>query len=79
MDVKTIGALIFMVLIVGANLFMYGLLRAWTKPGKKDILQTLGDSFNASRKKENDMDELRRRLEELEKSKPEQKTDSKTS
>ena len=67
MDAKTVGAIIFIALIVGANLVMYGFVRAWAQPGKKDILQTLGDSFNAARKKEDSMDELRRKLEELEK------------
>ena len=71
MEAKTIGALIFVVLILGANLLMYGLVRAWTKPGKKDILQTLGDSFSTARKKEDAMDELRRKLEEIEKGKKE--------
>ena len=64
-----IGALLFIVLVIGANFIMYGIARGWAKPGKKDFLETLGQSFTAAQQKENSMDELHRKMEELEKGK----------
>ena len=66
MESKTLGALILVALVAGVNLFMYGLVRAWTKPG---FLDRLGQSFNATQKKDDSMDELHRKLEELKKGK----------
>ncbi|MDD2922866.1 MAG: hypothetical protein PHQ36_11340 [Anaerolineales bacterium] len=66
-----IGALIFIVMVVGANFIMYGIVRGWTRGGNKNFLETIGQSFNAAKKKEDSMDELRRKLEELEKEKKE--------
>jgi hypothetical protein len=66
-----IGALLFLVMILGANFLMYGIVRGWAKPGNKNFLEALGQSFNAARKKEDPMDELRRKMEELEKGKKE--------
>ncbi len=68
-----IGALIFIVMVIGANFIMYGIARGWAKPGNKNFLETLGQSFNPAQKKDDAMDELHRKLEELEKGK---KTDS---
>lgn len=64
-----VGALIFIVMVVGANFIMYGIARGWAKPGNKNFLETLGQSFNPARKKDDPMDELRRKMEELEKGK----------
>jgi prefoldin subunit 5 len=64
-----IGALLFIVMVLGANLVMYGIVRGWARSGSSNFLETLGQSFNAARKKEDALDELRRKMEELEKGK----------
>jgi len=67
-----IGALLFILLVIGANFVMYGIARGATKSKQKGFLETLGQSLNTStRKKDNSMDELRQKMEELEKSKKE--------
>jgi hypothetical protein len=68
-----IGALIFIVLIVGANFVMYGIARGWAKGGDSRWMSALKNSLrkpmNTSSNKS--MDELRKRVEELEKKKDE--------
>jgi hypothetical protein len=71
-----IGALLFIVMVIGANFVMYGIARGWARGGNKNFLETLGQSFNAAQKKDDPMDELRRKLEELEKGKKDQEADS---
>ncbi len=67
-----IAALLFIVLIIGVNFVMYGLVRGWTRPNNKNIPETLSKSLNTSmQKKDNSVDELRRKMEELEKGKKE--------
>ena len=66
-----IGALIFIVMVIGANFLMYGIVRGWARGGNKNFLETIGQSFNAARKKDDSMDELRRKMEELEKGRKE--------
>jgi pyrimidine 5'-nucleotidase len=66
-----IGALLFIVMVLGANLVMYGIVRGWTRSSSDKFLETLGQSFNAARKKEDALDELRRKMEELENGKKE--------
>ena len=66
-----IGALLLIVMVVGANFIMYGIVRGWARAGNKNFLETIGQSFNAARKKEDEMDELRRKMEEIEKGKKE--------
>jgi len=66
-----IGALIFIVMILGANFLMYAIVRGWAKSDNKNFLEAIGQSFNAARKKEDEMDELRRKMEEMEKGKKE--------
>jgi hypothetical protein len=66
-----IGALIFIVMVLGANFVMYGIVRGWARSGNKNFLESIGQSFNATRKKEDEMDELRLKMEELEKGKKE--------
>src|SRR5215213_7731266 len=65
-----IGALIFIVLIIGANFVMYGIARGWAKNGdsqwmsalKKGLSKPLESQANKS------MEELRQKMEELQKS-----------
>mgnify|MGYP003473853655 FL=1 len=65
-----IGAIIFIVLIVGANFIMYAIARGAAKSNQKSFLETMSQSLNPSQqKKDNSMDELRRKMEELEKGK----------
>lgn len=65
-----IGAILFIVLVIGANFFMYAIARGAAKSNQKSFLETISKSLNTStQKKDNSMDELRRKLEELEKGK----------
>jgi hypothetical protein len=65
-----IGALLFILLIIGANFIMYAIARGATRPNQKGFLETISKSLNTStQKKDNSMDELRKKIEELEKSK----------
>ncbi len=65
-----IGALLFIILVVGANVVMYVVARNWAKPNNKNFLETISKSLNTStQKKDNSMDELRQKMEELEKDK----------
>lgn len=62
-----IGALIFIGMVVGANFIMYAIARGAARSGGgKGFLETMVKSLNESQKKKNnDMDELRRTLQEL--------------
>ncbi|MDP1544533.1 MAG: hypothetical protein Q8L87_00825 [Anaerolineales bacterium] len=62
-----IGALLFILLVIGANFAMYAIVRGATRTGgKKSFLETFSESLNASPKsKDNSMDDLRRKIEEL--------------
>ena len=66
-----IGVVIFLVMVVGINFVMYGIVRGWTRTNNKDFMETLNQSFNSARKKDDPMNELRRKMEELEKGKKE--------
>jgi uncharacterized protein HemX len=67
-----IGAIIFIVLIVGANFVMYAIARGAAKSNQKSFLETISQSLNQpGQNKNNSMDELRRKMEELEKGKKE--------
>ena len=71
------GALFFILLILSANLLMYGIVRGVTRSGNKNFLETLSHTLNPnSRKKDESMQELRQRIQELEKSKKDQAGDS---
>ena len=68
-----IAALIFIVVIVGSNLLMFGIVRGWAK-GDSRWLSALKDSFSkpaSQNPASQSMDELRERMEELEKKKTE--------
>lgn len=61
-----IGALLFIVLVMGANFVMYAIARGAARSNHKGFLETLGGALNpTSRKKDDSMEELHRKLEEL--------------
>jgi uncharacterized protein HemX len=66
-----IGALLFIILVIGANFVMYGIARGATKSNQKGFLETISKSLNTSVKKDNSMDELHQKLEELKKNEKE--------
>ena len=72
-----IGALIFIGLVVGSNFVMYAIARGATRPGGKGFLETMVKSLNANQTKKNDdMEELRRTLQELNKDKDDKTGDT---
>lgn len=62
-----IGALIFIVLVVGANFIMYAIARGATRPGGGALDALAKSLFTRPANKKDDMDELRRRIETLDK------------
>jgi bisphosphoglycerate-independent phosphoglycerate mutase (AlkP superfamily) len=73
-----IGAILFILIVVGANFAMYAIVRGATRTGgKKSFLETFSDSFNTSPKsKDNSMDELHQKIAELNKGKKDAPSDS---
>ncbi len=72
-----IGALLFIGLVIGSNFIMYAIARGAANSKQKSFLETLSQSLNASpKKKEESMDELRRKIQELEKGKNDRMGDS---
>jgi hypothetical protein len=72
-----IGALIFLLLVVGANLVMYAVVRGVVRGGGKGFLETFTRSLNTSPKsKDSPMDELHRRVGELHPGKKDARSDS---
>jgi uncharacterized protein HemX len=66
-----IGALLFIILVIGANFIMYAIARGAAKSDQKSFLETISKSMNTStQKKDDSMDELRKKIEELEKKDP---------
>jgi hypothetical protein len=69
-DRAVLGAVIFIAMILGANLVMYAIARGATRSSGKSFIEMLGKSLNTStRPKDKSLEELRRRVEELEKGK----------
>jgi hypothetical protein len=67
-----IGALFFILLVVGANFIMYGIVRGAAQSKGKGFWETFGKAMNTStQKKKDDMDELRKKMEELQKDRKE--------
>lgn len=65
-DKVVIGALLFILLVIGSNFIMYGIARGAARSNQKGFLETLGRSLNTSNlKKDNSMDELRQKMHEL--------------
>lgn len=72
-----IGAILFIVLVIGANFVMYAIARGWAKSNQKSFLETMSQALNSSnRKKDNSMDELRKKMEELNRGKKDNPSDS---
>jgi hypothetical protein len=65
-----IGALIFIVLIIGANFVMYAIARGATKGGGSQWMSALKQGLSKPLDSEanRSMDELRQKMEELQKS-----------
>ncbi len=70
-DSALIAALIFILLIIGANFVMYAIARGATKGGDSRWMSALRDSLSKPLEGSSNksMDELRKRMEELEKNK----------
>ncbi len=66
-----IGALLFILLVVGANFFMYAIARGAVNTKGKGFWETITTSLYKPTKRENSMDELRKKMEDLEKGKKE--------
>jgi len=66
---EIIGALIFIALIIGANLVMYAVARGWTKSGNSDWVSAFkqGLSKPLDNEANRSMDELHQKMEELQK------------
>jgi hypothetical protein len=66
-----LGGLTFILLVIGANFVMYAVVRGATRTGgRKSFLETFTQSLNTSTKKKDDsMEELHRKLEELKRGK----------
>jgi hypothetical protein len=70
-DSALIAALIFILLIIGANFVMYAIARGAAKGGDSRWMSALRDSLSKTLEGSSDksMDELRKQMEELEKNK----------
>ena len=75
LDSPAIGLLIIILLIVGANFVMYAIARGATKGGNSRWMSSLKDSLSKpmNTPANKSMDELRKRVEELEQKQGEQK------
>ena len=63
-----LGALFFILMVVGANFVMYAIARGAAHSKGKGFWETFSKAMDTSTKKKNDdMDELHRKLEELQK------------
>jgi hypothetical protein len=75
LDNPAIGLLIIILLIVGANLVMYAIARGAARGGNSRWMSSLKDSLSKpmNTPSSKSMDELRKKVEELEKKKDEDK------
>ncbi|MCL4273734.1 MAG: hypothetical protein QY328_02320 [Anaerolineales bacterium] len=72
-----IGALIFIVLVIGINLVMYAMVRGAFRSDGKGAFDNFSKSLTTSTKKQNEpINELRRRVEELHAGKKDASSDS---
>jgi len=71
-----IGALIFIVLVVGSNFVMFVIARNWAKGGDSRWMSAIKDSLSKPLESQSNqsMDELRKQVAELEKGKKEDQT-----
>lgn len=66
MSKTAIAALIFILMIVGVNVVMYGIVRGVMRGGKDDPLLKMMKAMNpAQQKKEDEMEALRRNVQAL--------------
>lgn len=74
LDSPAIGLLIIILLIAGANFIMYAIARSATRGGNSRWMSSLKDSLSKpmNTPANRSMDELRKRVEELEKNKPDE-------
>jgi len=74
-DSPAIGLLIILLLIVGANFVMYAIARGATRGGNSRWMSSLKDSLSKpmNTPANKSMEELRKRVEELEKKQEEKK------
>lgn len=78
MSKTAIAALIFILMIVGVNVVMYGIVRGVMRGGKDDPLLKIMKAMNpAQQKKEDEMEELRRNIQALNEGKDKSTEDSK--
>lgn len=75
LDNPAIGLLIILLLIVGANFVMYAIARGATRGGNSHWMSSLKDSLSKpmNTPASKSMDELRKRVEELEQKKDEER------
>ncbi|RJP49427.1 MAG: hypothetical protein C4557_11280 [Anaerolineaceae bacterium] len=72
-----LGILVFVVLVVGANLVMYAMVRGAFRSGGRGGMETMFKSIQAGRrKKENELDELRRTVQQLDEGRKDPPLDS---
>ena len=66
-----IGALIFILIVVGSNVVMYAIARGWTRSGDSRWMSALRDSLSKPMQNQasKSMDALRKQVEELEQKK----------
>ena len=77
MSKTAIAALIFILMIAGINAVMYGIVRGVMRGGKDDPLLKMMKAMNpAQKKKEDEMEALRRNVQALNEGKDNQKKDS---
>jgi hypothetical protein len=64
-----LGAIIFIVLVLGANFVMYVVARNWAKGGDSKWMSALKDGLSKPLENQSNksMDELRQKMEELQK------------
>jgi hypothetical protein len=64
-----LGAIIFIVLVLGANFVMYVVARNWAKGGASKWMSALKDGLSKPLENQSNksMDELRQKMEELQK------------
>lgn len=65
-----VGALIFILLVVGANVVMYGIARGWARGGDSKWMSALKQGLSKPMESQanKEMEELRKKMEELQKS-----------
>lgn len=77
MTKTAIAALLFILMILGVNVVMYGIVRGVMRGGKDDPLLKMMKAMNpAQKKKEDEMEALRQSVQALNQGKESQKKDS---